>query len=561
MLESLTVKNFALIKEADVEFTKGLNILTGETGAGKSVVIGSIALTLGEKAVSDIIREGAEYAFSELVFHVEDEKLVSAIKDLDMPIEEDGTIILSRKLQPGRSVIKVCGETVTLKQMRELSSLLIDIHGQHEHQSLLKESRQKELLDLYCGADMEKLLAEIKKAYTAYNGTCSRLEELSVDDASRQREISLAEYEINEIEAANIVLGEEAELEQRYRKMKNSGAVFEILGKVREALAPDGEGAVEYAGRAVHDMNAALALDEGLSGIAGELADCEDMLRTVARELDDYMEDSEFDEALFKETEERMDVLNHLMSKYGGSTEKIIEYLEKRRAEYDEYKNLDAVLEKLGRQKDEAEQKLKKLCNKAHDLRVKQGLLLEKEITAALTDLNFLKVSFTIEVTERENYSSDGNDDVRFMISLNPGEKKRPLSEVASGGELSRIMLALKAVLADKDEIGTLIFDEIDTGISGKTAWMVSEKMAAIAKSHQTICITHLPQIAAMADTHFCIEKSEVDGRTETNIDRLDEAQSLNELARLLGGGSITETAIANAQELKSEAERVKLAL
>ena len=198
MLESLTVKNFALIKEADVEFTKGLNILTGETGAGKSVVIGSIALTLGEKAVSDIIREGAEYAFSELVFHVEDEKLVSAIKALDMPIEEDGTIILSRKLQPGRSVIKVCGETVTLKQMRELSSLLIDIHGQHEHQSLLKESRQKELLDLYCGADMEKLLAEIKKAYTAYNGICSRMEELSVDDASRQREISLAEYEINE---------------------------------------------------------------------------------------------------------------------------------------------------------------------------------------------------------------------------------------------------------------------------------------------------------------------------------------------------------------------------
>ncbi|MCR5209542.1 MAG: DNA repair protein RecN [Lachnospiraceae bacterium] len=558
MLESVSVKNFALIREAEVEFGKGLNILTGETGAGKSIIIGSIGLTLGAKASADVIREGAEYALSELTFKVSDEDQIKAIKAMDLPVEEDGTVILSRKISAGRSVLKVCGESVTLKQMRELAGILIDIHGQHEHQSLLKPSKQRELLDAYCGEEMEKVLEDIRASYRNYCAVTEKIAELNVDDARRQREISLAEYEVGEIEAANIIPGEEEELERTHRKMKNSSSVFEYLNNVQELLQSDGEGLLDAAGRAVHEMNAAMTLDDDLKALCEDLTSAEEVLRDVSRGIDSYMEKTDFDEAAFRETEERMDVLNHLMSKYGSTTEKVLEYCEKRKTELEELSDLDETLARLEKEKSEAEAVLKRACDKAHEIRCSQAVILEKEITETLLDLNFLKVKFSISVNETKDYSIYGNDEVEFLISLNPGEKVRALSEVASGGELSRIMLALKSVFARKDAIGTLIFDEIDTGISGKTAWKVSEKMAAIAKDHQVICITHLPQIAAMADSHFMIEKDEHEGRTETNIIKLDEKAQTEELARMLGGDVITDAVLANARDLKLQAAEVK---
>ena len=558
MLESVSVKNFALIREAEVEFGKGLNILTGETGAGKSIIIGSIGLTLGAKASADVIREGAEYALSELTFRVSDKNQINAIKAMDLPIEEDGTVILSRKISAGRSVLKVCGESVTVKQMRELAGILIDIHGQHEHQSLLKPSKQRDLLDAYCGEKMEKILDDIRISYRNYCAITERIESLDVDEAKRQREISLAEYEVGEIEAANIVPGEEEELERQHRKMKNASSVFEYLNNVQELLQADGEGLLDAAGRAVHEMNSAVTLDEDLKDLCTDLSSAEEVLRDVARGIDSYMEQTDFDEAAYREIEARMDVLNHLMSKYGSSTEKILGYCEKRKAELEELSDLDETLAKLEKEKAAAESELKRACDKAHQIRCAQAESLEKDITETLMDLNFLKVKFTISVNETKDYSLYGSDEVEFLISLNPGEKERPLSEVASGGELSRIMLALKSVFARKDAIGTLIFDEIDTGISGKTAWKVSEKMAAIAKDHQVICITHLPQIAAMADTHFMIEKDENEGRTETTIKKLDDAAQTEELARMLGGDVITEAVRANAKDLKLQAAEVK---
>lgn len=557
MLESVTVKNLALIREAEIEFGKGLNIMTGETGAGKSIIIGSVNYALGAKADKDVIREGADYALIELVFHLENEDTIRKVRELDLPVEDDGTVIISRKIGVSRSQIRVCGETVTVKQVRELASLLIDIHGQHEHQSLLKSTRHLELLDAYAGEKMEALQEKIAEAYHTYREAGEKLKSLTIDDARRQRELSLAEYEVSEIEAANITAGEEDELQKQYRRMKNSKNTFDSLQKVAEALnAPDG--AFTQLDRASRELHAAASMDDALEDTAGQLDTADELLHDIMRALDDYMEEAAFDEERFAQIEDRLDVLDKLCMKYGATTGEVLKYLEAQKKKLEELSDLDVTLEKIRKQKEAAQNTLEDLCAKAHALREKQARILEKEVIRHLEDLNFLKVGFEIRLDRTEGYSVHGYDSAEFMISLNPGEKKRPLSEVASGGELSRIMLALKSVFARKDEIETLIFDEIDTGISGKTAWKVSEKMAGLSLEHQLICITHLPQIAAMADHHFLIEKGENDGKTETAITAIRGEQQVRELARMLGGDTISDAVLNNAEDLIGQARAVK---
>ncbi len=558
MLDSITVKNLALIKQAEIELCDGLNILSGETGAGKSILIGSVNLCLGAKADKSMIREGAEYALIELVFHVDNENIISAIRDMELPIEEDGTVIISRRISANRSSIKVCGENVTAKQVKELAALLIDVHGQHEHQSLLHSSRQRELLDAYCPGGLKDELEKTAAAYAEYKRLCERLESLDMDEAKRARETELAEYEINEIEEAGIRPGEEEELEDAFRRMKGARDSFEGLSKVRELLDEDYEGVLEGLGRAVHELNAAAGLNEDLAEDAGALSTAEDTIRGVLRDVRDILDDGAFDPQRFDEVEGRLDTIRRLSARYGGSEAAVLEYLEKRRDELQELKDLDATRKKIGAEIEAARKKLDTQCDKLHKARVKAAAALKDEITGGLMDLNFLKVEFEAEIKQRQEYGPFGRDEVEFMISLNPGEKLKPLKEVASGGELSRIMLALKSVFAAKDDIETLIFDEIDSGISGKTAWMVSGKMGALAAGRQLICITHLPQIAAMADKHFCIEKEEVDGKTETCIRPLDKEQEEAELARMLGGGELTEAVLGNARELKSRAAQSK---
>ncbi len=562
MLISLHVKNRALIDETEVYFGNGLNILTGETGAGKSIIIGSVNLALGAKAEKEMIRTGADYALVELVFQIEKEEQLQEIRQLELPVEEDGTVILQRRIMPGKSLCKVGGETVSVRQVKALAGVLIDIHGQHEHQSLLKPGKQLEILDDYAGEALYKLKKQLKERYEEYKEVVRQLSADDVDEETRKREISLAEFEAQEIEEAGLSPGEDIELEKTYRKLVNGQKIQETLTLAHQLSGYEEGGAGDAVGRAVKEVRSIVSYDETLQEFENQLLDIDSLLNDYNRMAADYLSNLEFDGELFSRTEKRLDVINHLKSKYAGtgnSIEEILAYQEKLQEKLEKYQNFDAYKQQLLQKESSLKEALLKLCGKISKIRKDSALKLAQSMKKALIDLNFMDVAFEINVQpEPDKIGAEGYDKTDFMISTNPGEALKSLSQVASGGELSRIMLALKTVLADKDEIETLIFDEIDTGISGKTAWKVSEKMGILGKKHQLICITHLPQIAAMADTHFQIEKSVVEERSVTRIRKLEEEDSIKELARMLGGASITETVLNNAREMKDLATKSK---
>lgn len=558
MLVSLHVKNLALIKETEVNFGEGLNILSGETGAGKSIIIGSINLALGARADKDMIRTGAEYALVELIFQVSDPSLISKIKELEIPVEDDGLVIIQRKIQPARSICKVCGETVTNKQIKDLAEILIDIHGQHEHQSLLYKKNHLSILDSFAGEDLEKVKNEIALTYREYNRIKKEINEFSADDSVNAKELSLAEFEYNEIEEAGIKPGEDDELEVLYKKMSHAKQIAQGAGTAFELTGDSNESAADQIGMAYKELKAVEQYDEGISELCEELSNIDSLLSDFNRSLSMYLSDMEFDDETFHETEERLNILNHLKLKFGGSLEKVLDYKDGLEKKIEKLQNADAYKQKLEAELKNITSKLDSLCKKASDIRKAEADKLSKDMIAALTDLNFLDVKFEIQVRPGQEFSQIGFDDVEFMISTNPGEPIKSLGNVASGGELSRIMLAIKTVLASRDQIPTMIFDEIDTGISGKTAWKVSEKMGALSKSHQIICITHLPQIAAMSDHHFKITKEAIDNSTETSINELNKDEIIDEMCRLLGGDEITEAVRMNAIELISKANTVK---
>ena len=557
MLYSLHVKNLALIKEQEIEFSKGLNILTGETGAGKSVIIGSVNLALGGKADASLIRTGEEYALVELVFGVENDLQRQLLKEMDIPVEEDGTLIMQRKIMPGRSVSKIGGENVSARQLKDISSILINIHGQNDHQELLHKKKHIEILDNYCEAELADLFAELGISYSHMKELEKELSETDIDESARLREQELLEYELREIEDAAPVPGEDEELENSYRKMVNaqkiSGAVYQTAAMVNSGEGE--ENASDLVGRAVRELSSVASYDEELEDLLSQLSDIENLLTDFGHSIADYIDGLEFDDEKFRTTEDRLNTINHLKDKYGGSIDAVLKYMEDKQKRLVALSDLGAHRDGLLRELSEEKSKALLLCRKISDVRKKGAKGLSEKLRAALVDLNFLDVKFEIDVKrDEEKITSRGYDDVEFMISTNPGEALRPLDQIASGGELSRIMLALKTVVADKDDISTLIFDEIDAGISGKTAWKVSQKLGELSKEHQIICITHLPQIAAMADTHFMIEKGLEDGRTVTSIYGLDEEASVRELARLLGGDTITDAVITNAREMRKMA-------
>lgn len=559
MLVSLHVKNLALIDETEVFFGEGLNILSGETGAGKSIIIGSVNLALGAKADKELIRTGAEYASVELVFQMQEENL-KKITDLEIPVEEDGLLIIQRRIQPARSICKVNGETVTAKQVKELAGILIDIHGQHEHQSLLHKKKHLEILDDYSGDKIHKIKEELRKDYKTFESLKKELEESTLDEEARKRELALAEFEAGEIEEASLVPGEDEEVEKSYRKMVNSQKIMEALSQAYECInSEDGQGASSQVGRALKEIKAVVSYDEEAAQLQDILEDIDSMLSDLNHSLSRLMDDREFDEFTFRQTEERLNLLNHLKSKYGKSLDEVIAYgenIRKKAERLSDYENYQKVLEE---KVNENYKKVLEDCKKVSKIRLESASKLEKQMKSALIDLNFLDVQFEIQVRpDEKSVHANGYDEVEFMISTNPGESIKPLGMVASGGELSRIMLALKTVLAKKDKTDTLIFDEIDAGISGKTAWKVSEKLGILGREHQVICITHLPQIAAMADNHFLIEKTAGKEKTTTTIREIKEGESIKELARLLGSEKITDSALSNAKELKELAAKTK---
>ena len=560
MLLSLHVKNLALIDEEEVSFGEGLNILTGETGAGKSIVIGSVNMALGAKADKELIRTGAEYALVELVFQVNEEQ-GRKLKELDFFPEEDGTFIIQRKIMPSRSVCKVCGETVGTKQLKEIAEILIDIHGQHEHQTLLQKKKHKEILDDFAGQKAFDLKSEIRERYKELVSLQKELEEMAGDDTAREKEAALLGFEVKEIEEANLIPGEDEDLEQLYRKMVNSRKIKESVADAYRMTGYGlGEGAGEYLGRALRELKNVSSLDEELADLEAQLQDIDNLLNDFNRAISGYMEELEFDGEDFARTEERLNLVNHLKSKYGNNIEEVLAYKARGEERLNLLENYEVYRAEITQRIESMKEILQKHCGRLSDVRKKGAKELGKLLKKALLELNFEEVNFEIQVRPcPEMIGSDGYDDVEFMISTNKGEKLKPLNQVASGGELSRIMLAFKTVLADKDDIQTLIFDEIDTGISGKTAWRVSEKMGILGRNHQIICITHLPQIAAMSDVHFLIEKNAKKERTVTTIRKISEEDDLRELARMLGGAEITEAALQNAKEMKELARNTKL--
>lgn len=558
MLESLHVKNLALIEEQEVQFGKGLNILTGETGAGKSIIIGSINLALGAKADKEAIRSGAEYALVELVFSLTEEQK-KQIKEMDLPIEEDGTFLLSRKLMQGKSVCRVGGELVSASQLKELSGILIDLYGQHEHQSLLKPTTYQKMLDDYAGNDITLCRQQLSEKLQEYRQIQRKLEAQSMDAEQRERQVRLLSFEVEEIEAAGLC-PEDEQVEKQYRRMSNARKIKETAYQVHAMTGYEGEeSAGPIIGHALRELKTVVREDEQAETLVDQLEDIDSLLNDFNRSMAQYLDSLEFDEEEFFQLEERLNVLNHLKSKYGDTVEEIEKALAKKQEELQRLQNYEQYLSNLQQEEKLQKDKVLELCAQISKYRKDAALPLAEKLRQAMVDLNFLDVDFQIAVTAKEEaFTQDGYDQVEFLISTNPGESKRPLWQIASGGELSRIMLAFKTVLADKEETGTLIFDEIDTGISGKTAWKVAEKLGKLSRGHQVICITHLAQIAAMADEHFLIEKGVKNERTQTGIRRLSEQESLEELARLLGSGEMTKAVLDNAGEMRKNALEVK---
>lgn len=558
MLLNVHVKNLALIEESEVYFKEGLNILSGETGAGKSIIIGSINIALGSKVPKDIVREGAEYGLVELVFETSSKEVIKKLDILDIPIEED-QIIISRKIINGRSTIKVNGQTVSATMLREITSLLIDIYGQHDHESLMSKNKHMDILDEY---GLEKIASgreAVSKLYKEYRECIKAYDEFDIDEEARNKELSYLEFQIAEIEDAGLKIGEDEELEEEYRKMSNSKKIIDALNTVYTAVGTDSDSSFgEAVGYGIRELASVVEYDKKVEGFYTTLMDIDSICSDLSREVSDYIDEMTFDQERIQYVSERLDLINKLKMKYGMTIENIESEFEKLNDRYDKLKNSERQLQELKTRIASLEGELDNECKKLSQLRKNTAKIFEKNITDALMDLNFLEVNFKVDFQKSETYSGKGNDIIEFFISTNSGEKIKPLSQIASGGELSRIMLALKTIMAGQDEIGTLIFDEIDTGISGRTAQKVSEKMKLISKSHQVIAITHLPQIAAMADNHYLIEKNVKNNKTVTQIKELEYEESVEELARILGGSKITETVLNNAREMKKLAEQTK---
>ena len=551
MLENLHVKNLALIDEIEVDFQPGLNILTGETGAGKSILLGSVNLALGGRFHADMLRTGAKFGLVELTFTIDSPSLEEQLTAMDI-FPEDGRIVLSRKLMPGRSVSKINGETVSMAALKDVASMLIDIHGQHEHQSLLHKKNHLAFLDLYAKDQVEKLKKDTAKAFRTYHGCRKKLDESGLDERERQKEISLAEFEVNEIEEAGLFEGEDEEVEALYRRMSAGKKVAQRIAEAYHYTSEDESGnASELLSRAIHALSDVESVDEQGAGLYGQLIEIDSLLNDFNRELSEYAKSLDFSEEEFYGTENRLNELNRLKTKYGNSVAQVLEYCEERKQRLKELEDYEQYMQELEEQLKASRQDYEKHALALRKARKKAAASFVKEIKKGLSDMNFLDVRFEMRFLELPDYTSDGMDEAEFYISTNPGEDLRPMGNVASGGELSRIMLAIKTVLADREDTPTLIFDEIDTGISGITAGKVAEKMHIIGESRQVLCITHLAQIAAQADAHYLIQKCAKNNGAQTEIFGLEEEESVQELARLLGGAKVTASILESAREMK----------
>lgn len=560
VLVNLHVKNLAIIDEVEVDFSDRLNVLTGETGAGKSIIIGSINLALGQKSPKDVIRKGADYALVELTFRADTERQRALVEEMGISMEDD-EILISRKIMAGRSVNRINGESVTLAMIRRIADIMIDIHGQNEQQSLLHSAKHMEIVDRYAREELGDRITRMADGYREYQRLQQELSQHEVPEEERLREISFMKYELEEIEQASLMHGEEEQLAEQYRMLSNATEIASGLGEIYGMTGEGNATAAEQLGQSLRILHKLSEYSPQMEEFANQLSDIDSLLTDFNRDISDYMSDFETGGERFAEVEARLDLVRTIKAKYGATTAQVQEYADKLQEKLMKYEEYERYREELLKSLTQQETTLKSLADEITAIRQKVSRRLEKEIIKALKELNFLQVQFEIAVRPLDHLNSQGQDEVEFMLSTNPGMDLKPIGDAASGGELSRIMLAVKAVLAQHDEIPTLIFDEIDVGISGRTAQMVAEKMAYIGMTHQVICISHLAQIGAMADSHYLIEKTSRNEHTSTDIRLLDEKESVGELARILGGVEITDSVRESAAEMKQMAEQVKVTL
>lgn len=559
MIEKLYVSNFALIDELEVDFGPGLNVLSGETGAGKSIIIGSLNFVLGGKADKDIIKSGCDMTEASVLVYIENEEVKKELEGCDVHIDDDNYILIKRTFnRNGKSSCKINGKTATVSMVKEISSFIVDIHGQHDHQSLLNPKSHIVMLDRLCGDELYKELEKLKSLYGEYKIISKKLKEIDMNDKDIQDKVELYKYQADEIEAAGLKKGEDAELSERRNILINSVRLQENISECLDSLYRGEGSAIENIGNAIYNLESISNIDEEQKKLLESLNDAYSIIEDVVKSVRAYEDSMNNDPEELNEVEERLQTIYDLKNKYGGSVEKVLEHLDKVNEKLNIIENSEALAKEYSEKKKETEGKIRKVCAKISEIRRNTAHMAENKIVNILKDLSMENAVFSIQIKDKEGFDENGIDSVEFLISANKGEKLKPLSKIASGGEMSRVMLALKNILADVDNIDTFVFDEIDTGISGRTAQKVAEKMIGVSKNHQILCITHLPQIAAMADSNYLIEKRSNNGSTKTNIVELSEEKVYNEIARLIGGAQITKATLEAAKEMKIMADKLK---
>lgn len=558
MIFELSIKDFILIKEVVLKFDQGFNVLSGETGAGKSMVLGAINVLLGGQASKESVRIGADKANIRASF-LTDTTLNDLMVKNDIPTDDE-VVVISREIQSkGKSISRVNGQVVTLSQLKLIMDKLINIHGQNEHQTLLESEHQRNLLDAYGGADLLRLKAEVGERFSALQSLQSEITQLEQKSASRSKQLDFLNFQITEIEQAKLKIGEDQYLEKEFQYLSNLGQIQDVTLQAAHWLSSDdGEGALGKWSQLSGQFKKLEGFHQDLDVLSERFRDIYYMMEDVSKDIAHFHEKLDLDPEKLNMVEKRLDEINHLKSKYGKHITDILSYLENIKAERDGYEQLEELL----REKTETKNKLaKEYQDIAHQLSHLRGIAakhFEVALEAELQELNMKATTFKVEVTSLESMSIHGMDDVEFLISTNIGQPYKPLKRVVSGGELSRIMLGIKIVLGRLDEVPTLVFDEIDAGISGITANIVGEKLSKLAKSCQILCITHLPQIAVYADQHFLIEKDDDGTSTETHLRKMDALDREKEIGRLVGGASITDSTAIHAREMLMSAQQKK---
>ena len=558
MISTLNIRNVALIHEVEVNFAPGLNVLTGETGAGKSIVVDSINFLLGQRPGRDFVRTGADFAAVRGIVEIEDPTIIKALAELGIDLAGEGQLLLERTMQAGgKSICRIGGRTVTAGMLKDACALLVDVHGQHEHQSLLDSNRQMALLDQFCGEEMEAHKTKLAELLKRYRENARALKSIQGTGSQRAEQIEIWKFQLSEIEKAAITQDEEDNLTARRTRLSalerltanTSAAVYLLYGSEGAAMDKISNAKAKIAELA--------RLDPTKEPMLTALTDIEAQLSYICRELRDYEDELDADPAALDKIESRLDVIYRTKKKYGPTVADVLKKQAQLTQSLDNLENSEAEIKRLQGIMRGLVAEITTVCDRVHDLRVHWGRIISAQVQEVLKDLNMPNAQIAIDVTRKTAFGPDGNDTVEFQISPNPGEPLKPLKRIASGGEMSRVMLALKTVMADADRIGTVIFDEVDTGVSGRTAQQVAEKLRGISRNRQILCITHLPQIAAMADTHFRIEKQAEDDRTVTSVYALGFEDMIDELTRLIGGAEITAATRGAALEMKELALRV----